>query len=652
MQYVTSHRRTAPTVSRLPSLAVVVLASTALAAALALPSASAAHTSDAIVDNGTVQLGVHDIGNLNVPGGPPSSGTGTSSVGLRYLPTGAESTAPGCLCEGWGVADALSSVTGYANEAAGTSDNLNVVSFTSTASTAVSVVDILDDSSKPALRVTQDYHPAGGTANLYEVSVKIENLSSSPIDARYRRVMDWDIEPTAFNEFSTVQGGNSTALLYDSNNGFAPADPLSGPSDLGQTGNFTDAGPNDHGALFDFGFGMVDPGDSKSFKIYYGAAGTEADALGALATVGAEVYSLGQPNTPDGPTLGTPNTFIFAFAGVGGTPIGAKPTSTTYAGDGSVQYSDAANLSGKLEDTSVSPAAGVAGKQLDFTLGSQSASGGPTDSSGNASKSLVVTQKPGSVSSVGTSFAGDASYVASNDKDPFSITKEDCTLSYSGDDLVAPLANTKLSAHMGEPDSSLGDRSGKELKFTVVDSSLNSTEYSAMTDANGDASTSQPLPPDVYSVSVAFAGDDFYLPCSTATDTLVTVQAASSKVTGGGWVSSTSRTSFGFNVIPIAGGGWKGQFQLRSNNGKNKFHGNTAQALVVSGNQAKWNGTGRWNGAPNHRYFVEVVDNGSSGAKKGDMIKVTIRKPAGDETVVYSSGSSALTLKGGNITIH
>ena len=33
------------------------------------------------------------------------------------------------------------------------------------------------------------------------------------------------------------------------------------------------------------------------------------------------MYSLGQPNTQDGPTLGTPNTFMFAFAGVGGDPI-------------------------------------------------------------------------------------------------------------------------------------------------------------------------------------------------------------------------------------------------------------------------------------------------------------------------------------------
>jgi len=48
------------------------------------------------IDNGTIQLGVWNEGHLNVPGGPPSL-QGTTVVGLRYLPTGAEATAPGCL---------------------------------------------------------------------------------------------------------------------------------------------------------------------------------------------------------------------------------------------------------------------------------------------------------------------------------------------------------------------------------------------------------------------------------------------------------------------------------------------------------------------------------------------------------------------------
>ena len=50
-------------------------------------------------------------------------------VGLRYVPTGAEALTPGCPCEGWGLADATSGLAGYADEAAGTSDNLALVSW-------------------------------------------------------------------------------------------------------------------------------------------------------------------------------------------------------------------------------------------------------------------------------------------------------------------------------------------------------------------------------------------------------------------------------------------------------------------------------------------------------------------------------------------
>jgi hypothetical protein len=53
-------------------------------------------TGGVFIDNGTIMMGVWNEGHLNVPGGPASLG-GTTDVGLRYLPTGAESTAPGCL---------------------------------------------------------------------------------------------------------------------------------------------------------------------------------------------------------------------------------------------------------------------------------------------------------------------------------------------------------------------------------------------------------------------------------------------------------------------------------------------------------------------------------------------------------------------------
>lgn len=205
----------------------------------------------AIISNGTVQLGVNQEGHLNVPGGTPSSQTGTTTVGIRYVPTNADSVSPGCECEGWGAADATSGTTGYANVSADGVVGLTLLSFTSTATTAASTVQI-----GTRLKVTHDFRPTPLTPRLYEVTVTVENISASDVDLRYRRVMDWDIEPTAFSEFVTTVTGPGAAVAYNNNDGFTTANPL-GANTSGDpgvlpllTGSFTDQGPRDHGAPF------------------------------------------------------------------------------------------------------------------------------------------------------------------------------------------------------------------------------------------------------------------------------------------------------------------------------------------------------------------------------------------------------------------
>src|SRR5262249_13280186 len=115
-------------------------------------------------------------------------------------------------------------------------------------------------------------------------------------------------------------------LMFDSDDGFASADPLKGPSyidseavcGVGYTGvcTFTNLGsegtyptvivPADHGSLFDFAFGAVNPGTTINFKIFYGAADSPAIAHSALSKTGAEVYSPGAPDCPQSGTPGTP----------------------------------------------------------------------------------------------------------------------------------------------------------------------------------------------------------------------------------------------------------------------------------------------------------------------------------------------------------
>ncbi|MFQ5589007.1 MAG: PEP-CTERM sorting domain-containing protein [Nitrospiria bacterium] len=308
-----------------------------------------AHTgvahSDAIISFGNTILGVNNEGHLNVRPGrdgaglnPDSSG-GTRPVGLWRNGIG-DATSPGCLCEGWGVAvtrtDTPTGVraAGFANESRG-SGGLTGGTFGATSTTATSTINL----SGAPVEVTHAYGPSLA-ADVFQGQVTIRNTSSGLDSQRledvvYRRVMDWDIPPTEFREFVTHSGvaanlesagGN---VRFASDNGFASSDPrraagaiMSGTTNV----DFIDKGPRDHGSVFDFAFGSLDPGESRVFNIFYGSAATEFQAETAIALLGADVYSLGQSNTPGGPTAGTPATFLFAFGGVGGTALGSDPS--------------------------------------------------------------------------------------------------------------------------------------------------------------------------------------------------------------------------------------------------------------------------------------------------------------------------------------
>nr|MDQ3879203.1 hypothetical protein [Actinomycetota bacterium] len=260
-----------------------------------------------VITNGQVGLGINQYGDLNVANQAPSS-QGTSGYGLRFLKTGAEFTAPGCDCEGWGIADAGSKIRGWVDENIGHA-GLVLQLFSHTANTATSVVTV----GLGSIEITHDYHPAFATRALFESDVTIRNIGTLDLtDIRYRRVVDWDMEPTAFSEFVTNYGfGTAPYLSFVSDDGFASPNPLTARTSIDFTGNATRNGPADHGALFEFDLGDLPPGASIGFKEYYGAASGESAALTALQSVGAQAYSLGEPMS--GPA-GWPNTAILGFS--------------------------------------------------------------------------------------------------------------------------------------------------------------------------------------------------------------------------------------------------------------------------------------------------------------------------------------------------
>ena len=301
-----------------------------LASAAALGAGAA--QAQVIIDNGTIQLGVNPRGNLI-----------TGGIGLTFLPTDGEALAPGCDCEGWGVGDFVAGSTssnrlspaGWAGQSFGFSSTIDAGTVTasgmgtdaaSVGDSAVAVAVVTEGAFN--VQVTHTYRPSA-SPNLYEVDVLIENLSTTDAVGNlvYRRAMDWDIPPTEFDEYVTLQGWPATRLFRTSDDGFITGDINYVPTSIGSdnppvNGNFTNSGPDDHGAVFDFSFGALAPGATQDLTIFYGAAPSEADALLALAAVQAEVYSLGKPSSPGGLEQGIPNTFIFGFAGVGGTPVG------------------------------------------------------------------------------------------------------------------------------------------------------------------------------------------------------------------------------------------------------------------------------------------------------------------------------------------
>jgi hypothetical protein len=364
-------------------------------ACFALPAAAGAAT----ITNGTVSLGVNPEGDLNAT--DPVSG---DVIGLTYNATGNDGTRQGFPAEGWGAgATGPSRFEARANQWAGT-EGFRQVSFTSNASGAVSIVDVLNGETA-VLRLRQDFHPSPTTPNLYEITTTLTNLTAGPLSGvRYERVMDWDVEPTATSEFVTINRGATppSSLIYSDDNGFGDTFPFSdraagtengpiGPAGAVVNANYVDRGPADHGARFTFSFGTLAAGESRRFFVYYGAAGTEADADSAVSAAALEMYSYGQPNLPDGddpdalpdgPAQGKPNTFIWGFRAVGGRPV-IPPTLTLAPKAASGATGTTTGVTATLRDDSGSP---VPGAKLVFGVAGANAAGGTatTDAAGNA----------------------------------------------------------------------------------------------------------------------------------------------------------------------------------------------------------------------------------------------------------------------------
>jgi hypothetical protein len=259
-----------------------------------------------VLASGNIKIGVNPYGGLIV-----------DTVGLRRTDSAqSEVLAHDCACEGWGIRGANAGSPGGAYTSFNKSNSgLTSTFFSATSSTASSRTEI---SGAVGLGITHQFTPSSHP-DLYRVDVAVTNTSVTTwSDVHYRRAFDWDVDPTPFTEYVTWGKRPSAPdafVNYTSNDGFAFPDPDLPLSHLGSEGYFTDAGPRDHGGLIDITLGDIAPFTTKRFTFYYGVSTTEAAALSAIDAVGAQVYSLGQPNVTGAAETGSPITAIFAIDG-------------------------------------------------------------------------------------------------------------------------------------------------------------------------------------------------------------------------------------------------------------------------------------------------------------------------------------------------
>jgi M6 family metalloprotease-like protein len=333
------------------------------------------------------------------------------------------------------------------------------------------------------------------------------------------------------------------------------------------------------------------------------SATSPSQSLGAGATGTATVQLTVPGNTPTGNyTLQATGTSTTDGTVTSSSPITVqvlkRATTLVYGGSTTGDYSDSATVSATLTDNLTGNP--IAGKSIDFALGTQSTSPDPTTNvSGVASDSITVTQASGSVNVV-SSFAGDGTYLASDDTDGFTITKETLSFVYTGSTLVALGTSPTLSSTATEEaDGSPGNLSLAGATFTLTPT-LTTTPFSYTTgvSAAGLSSTAATgLPVDVWSVTVAVPASNQYWEGTTAAATELVLFDPAAKFTGSaaGRDAANAAISVSFDYRYDKSLKPRGTLTLRYSGGT--FTGRDPVWIVQVGSVAIVQTTGTLNGA-------------------------------------------------------
>jgi hypothetical protein len=357
------------------------------------------------------------------------------------------------------------------------------------------------------------------------------------------------------------------------------------------------------------------------------------------------------------------------------------PSSLTYTGITSGQYSDPIALSATLKDlTTNSP---LSGKTVTFTIGTQTATG-TTNTSGVATASVNLNQASGAYT-VTASFAGDSSYLSSSDSKPFAIDRENVAITYTGDTLVftaGPTTSTApvhLAAHLvQESDGYPGDLTLAGVTFALFKSSnLGSTPdltYDASVDSAGNALYDiASFAADVWTVRVTMKSGNLYWTQTSEGLGILVVSLPGLSATGGGWIpdsgSANGKDNFGFTVQYNRNVGPKGNFVfvLRGKDGydyvakSNSWQGGGLSFMgtnnVYFSGKCNVQKIDRTTGAVaaswgNYKFAVDITDGDLTIPHTTDTIAIRIVNSINAIWRQIGTPTAQIPLGGGNIVIH
>jgi Zn-dependent metalloprotease len=263
-------------------------------------------------------------------------------------------------------------------------------------------------------------------------------------------------------------------------------------------------------------------GNNKADKIWYRALASYANSNEDYAD--ARVDSLRAAADLYGPHCTEYDTVNAAWAAVdvtGADPVPGKcpppPSNLTYTGPTSADYHDAFTASAQL----TAGGGALSGETVRFSLGNgggSEACSAVTNASGTASCSLTPNQEPGSVK-LTVSFAGSDHGGPASISVPFTITKQETTLTYTGPPRIANATPAHFTGTLKE-EGTTTPVTGRTVTFAIGTGTSRQT-CTDTTDADGKAdcviTPDQPLN-EAATVPLAadFAGDAFYLPSSAS----------------------------------------------------------------------------------------------------------------------------------------